>query len=110
MRRLTVAECWQSGAALVEIQRRLPHGDWREYLLDAGIKRMMAWRLMRLAEFQLSQIVKFDTMSAALKSLPAAPNPKNDAGADPAADDAREIEQEAARQESEIHLSQNGDI
>lgn len=69
--RRSVEAAWRAGEALAELKSRLPHGDWMRWLETEAVTESTSRRLRRLATVPLEQLVEFDTVSAALKSLPA---------------------------------------
>ena len=82
--RRSVEAAWRAGQALTKIKARLPHGTWQVWLKAEKLAPRTARRLMQLARVQNGQIGHFETVDAALKSLPK-PEPKT-AAVKPAAD------------------------
>ena len=68
--RRSVIEAYYAGKILASAKAELAHGNFRQWLENNGINRETARRFMKLAELQRTQIMSFDTISAALKSLP----------------------------------------
>ena len=68
--RRSVTEAYYAGKILVSIKTELEHGEFGPWLERNGIKHDTAARFMKLAGREISDIQKFDTISAALKSLP----------------------------------------
>ena len=71
--RRSVIEAYYAGCLLRSVKADLEHGNFRQWLDNNGINRETARRFMKLADLQMTQIVSFDTVSAALKALK--PNP-----------------------------------
>ena len=57
------------GCGLRSIKNEMPHGEWLPFLDDIGMKPDTARRFMRLAEYQIAQLVLFGSVDAALKAL-----------------------------------------
>ena len=68
--RRSVIEAYYAGKILASAKAELKHGNFRQWLENNGINRETARRFMRLADLEMTQIVSFDTMDAALKFLP----------------------------------------
>ena len=68
--RRSVLEAYYAGCLLRSVKSDLEHGNFGVWLENNGIKHDTAARFMRLAEREISDIQKFDTIAAALKSLP----------------------------------------
>ena len=68
--RRSVDAAWEAGTILVEIKARLPHGEWMAWLTAEGLTESTSRRLRRLASLDREALVDFDTVGAALKSLP----------------------------------------
>ena len=66
----SVIEAYYAGCLLRSVKSDLEHGNFRVWLKNNGINRETARRFMKLADFQMTQIVSFTTVDAALKSLP----------------------------------------
>ena len=66
--RRTVEEAWLAGDALLRIKHQLPHGAWTPALEERGIHPRQARRFIQLRQKypQIGQIVRFDSVSAAL--------------------------------------------
>ena len=104
LRRRGVGEAWGVGQALHEIKARLPHGEFRAFLEAEGIARETAARFMRLSKgVSMTQIGTFDSMDAALKSIPSkvSSRPAVDTF-EPSKAEIKEIEQEQDRHRAEL--------
>ena len=66
--RRTVEEAWLAGDSLLRIKQQLPHGAWTPALEERGIHPRQARRFIQLRQKypQIGQIVRFDSVSAAL--------------------------------------------
>lgn len=69
--RRSVESAWHAGQLLGEIKARLPHGDWMQWLTDEGVSESTARRIRKLASLPRHTLSDFDSVSAALKALPA---------------------------------------
>ena len=68
--RRSVTEAYYAGKILVSVKAELKHGNFRQWLENNGINRETARRFMRLADLEMTQVVSFNSVDAALKSLP----------------------------------------
>ena len=69
--RLAVEEAWLAGRKLNEKRGALAHGEFLPWLESEGYSQSRAYRFMDLAErAETSQLGKFDSVHAALASLP----------------------------------------
>ena len=68
--RRSVIEAYYAGKILASAKAELAHGNFRQWLENNGINRETARRFMKLADLKIANIVSFDTIDAALKSLP----------------------------------------
>lgn len=69
--RLAVEEAWLAGRLLNEKRAALAHGDFLPWLESEGYSQSRAYRFMELAErVETSQLGNFDSVHAALASLP----------------------------------------
>ena len=71
--RMAIESAYRAGKCLVAAKSKVRHGEWLPWLADRDMPERAARRLMRLAELDIGQIVRFDTVSAALESLSAPP-------------------------------------
>ena len=70
--RRSVSAAWFVGEALNEIKARVHHGAWRLFLEAEGVNRETARNFMRLArEVEMTKVMSFGSVDAALKSIPA---------------------------------------
>ena len=67
--RRSVIEAYYAGCLLRSVKADLEHGNFRQWLKNNNINREIARRFMKLADLQMTQLVSFDTVSAALKAL-----------------------------------------
>ena len=67
--KLTLADWWHAGAALVQIKAKLPHGAFVAFLADEGVPRTTAHRLMKLANADLASLSDFASITAVLASM-----------------------------------------
>lgn len=77
--RRSVEQAHDAGTVLVEIKAEMKHGEWLPWLESEGVEQRTASRLMKLASVEIGQIVRFDTVQAALEYHRA--NEKRDARA-----------------------------
>ena len=68
--RRTVEESHAAGSILVQIKARLEHGEWLPWLEKEGVTKDTSARLIRLSTLDISQLAKFDSVRAALASMP----------------------------------------
>ena len=69
--RLAVEEAWKCGSKLNEKKAALAHGAFLPWLASQDYSEDRAHRYMRLArKMQIPQLAEFESVSAALKSLP----------------------------------------
>ena len=106
--RRSVEVAWQAGRALTEIKARLAHGQWQPWLEGEKIRPRTARQLMQLARVENGEICRFETVDAALRSLPKsepkpATDPKPVAVVHPALDQQQSDDALAAKLESELH-------
>ena len=71
-----IEHAWQAGQALAEVKAKSPYGTWETWLKGEGLSWDTARRLMQLASIENPQLADFDSMTAALKSLPKASKPE----------------------------------
>ena len=70
--RLAVEEAWLCGTALAKLKAALPHGEFLTTLADLDIPERTAQRMVRVAaEVKSDTLSDFDSVTAALKSIPA---------------------------------------
>ena len=116
--RKTVHAAWFAGEALCAVKDRLHHGEFRLFLASEGVNRETARGLMRLArEIQMTDLLSFGSVSAALKSLPAKTPVNNPLDpSEPTKAEVQEFEQEVALAVAEdealagakhVHISAN---
>lgn len=75
--RHTVEKSWELGGVLLAAKDQVDHGDFMPWLADRQISHDIAKRLMRLHSVypKKLQIAGFDSVSEALKALPAKADP-----------------------------------
>ena len=68
--RRSVIEAYYAGCLLRSVKSDLEHGNFRVWLENNEIKPRTAQNFMKLAQMEIRKVCVFDSVSAALKSLP----------------------------------------
>ena len=68
--RRSVIEAYYAGRLLRSVKSDLEHGNFRQWLENNGIKPRTAQHFMKLAQLEIRKVCGFDSVDAALKSLP----------------------------------------
>ena len=69
--RRTLEASWEWGKVLSVAKNKCSFGQWRRTLVEWGVDKSMAHRLISLyTEFEMSQLETFDSMTQALKAIP----------------------------------------
>ena len=100
--RQTVEAAWCVGQALVEIKAKKQHGEWLPWLEQEGVSHDISVRLMKLSTIQIPQLAVFDSVDAALKSLPKPESKEKKATDGPSKKEQEKIKCEEDRERLEI--------
>ena len=73
--RRTVEKSHAAGCILADIKSRMNHGEWLSWLETENVPKRTAQRLIQLAGIEGDKLSHFDSVDAALKSLPSPRKP-----------------------------------
>ena len=74
--RQSIEEVWKCGEALEKVKAGLAHGEWMPWMESVGINYRKAGRWMQIAgNYQIGQLVQFESTDEALKALKSRPAP-----------------------------------
>ena len=68
--RRSVIEAYYAGRLLQSVKSDLGHGNFHIWLKNNAINRETSRRFMRLADSEMTQVMSFDSVDAALKAIP----------------------------------------